>query len=223
MQKLKRTWWHLRDELKEFGLLIVASIPLGLGNRLRALFLRYFLEEIGAHTIFYSGLHIANPEKLSVGSNCTFARRLFITAGGGVRIGDWVGCGPDVKIWSVNHRFDDPDRPWQLQGWDRKPVTIEDDVWLGANVFVMPGVTIGRGAIVSASTVVARSVPPYAIVAGNPGRVVGWRKRPETSSDPAGATALKEQANPGTSARIEPNRAEPRAVETPATAQRRQS
>jgi len=85
--------------------------------------------------------------------------------------------GPDVKVWSVNHRFDDPDTPWQLQGWEAKEVVIEDDVWLGANVFVMPGVIIHKGAIISAGTVVNKSIPAFALVAGNPGRVVGWRKR----------------------------------------------
>jgi acetyltransferase-like isoleucine patch superfamily enzyme len=76
-----------------------------------------------------------NRERLFVGSNCGFERRAFITAGGGVTIGDWVSFGPDVKVWSVNHRYSDPDTPHLLQGWDRKPVVIEEDVWLGANVF----------------------------------------------------------------------------------------
>jgi maltose O-acetyltransferase len=89
-----------------------------------------------------------------------------------------------VKVWSVNHRFDDPDQPWLLQGWELKPVVIEDDVWLGANVFIMPGVTIGKGAIVSACAVLSRSVPPYSLVAGNPARVVGWRKQPPAAAAP---------------------------------------
>ena len=65
-----------------------------------------------------------------------------------------------------------------LQGWDHEEVVIEDDVWVGANAVIMPGVRIGKGAIISASTVVMKSVPPYAIMAGNPGRLVGWRKPP---------------------------------------------
>ena len=96
--------------------------------------------------------------------------------------------GPDVKVWSVNHRFDDPDTPWQLQGWEAKEVVIEDDVWLGANVFVMPGVIIHKGAIISAGTVVNKSIPAFALVAGNPGRVVGWRKRPAAAAAAAATT-----------------------------------
>jgi maltose O-acetyltransferase len=134
-------------------------------------------------------LRLTSPERVRIGSNCQFNYDVYIAGGGGVTIGDWVGFGPDAKIWSVNHRFDDPDTPWQQQDWDRKPVTIEDDVWIAANVFVMPGVTIGRGAIISAGSIVNKSIPPFAIVSGNPARVVGWRRSP-TSAVADGARGL---------------------------------
>jgi len=158
---------------------------------LRARCLRYILESLGENTLIQHGLRITNPEKVSIGSNCNFGQGVFITGGGGVRIGNWVGLGPDVKIWSVNHRFDDADRPWLLQGWEAKEVVIEDDVWLAANTFVMPGVTIGRGAIVSALQCGGQICAPYAIFAGNPGRVVGWRKDPDRAaqSSPAESPA----------------------------------
>jgi len=141
---------------------------------------------LGEHVVIQAGFRVTNPELISVGSNCNFAQGVFITGGGGVSIGDWVGFGPDTKIWSVNHRFDDADRPWLVQGWEKAPVVVEDDVWLGANVFVMPGVTIGRGAIVSASAVVNKSIPAYALVSGNPARVIGWRKKPAPTEGQAG-------------------------------------
>lgn len=175
---VKKIWWEARGEIRHLGLWILAKLPLGVGIRLRMLLMPLFLQSVGKNTVFRPGFVITNPESVSIGSNCVFDRGMFITGGGGVHIGDWVGFGPDVKVWSVNHRYDDPNRPWRLQGWHRKAVEIEDDVWLGANVFVMPGVKIGRGAIVSAASVVAKSVPPMALVAGNPGRIVGWRKHP---------------------------------------------
>jgi maltose O-acetyltransferase len=169
--------WFLREESKALTLWILCGVPLEAGVRLRRLLLPRFLQRCGSNTTIQRSLRVTNPEKVSIGSHCNLAQGVFITGGGGVRIGDWVGFGPDVKVWSVNHRFEDPDRPWMLQGWDAKPVTIEDDVWLGASVFVMPGVTVGKGAIVSACAVLNKSIPAYAIVAGNPGRIVGWRKR----------------------------------------------
>jgi acetyltransferase-like isoleucine patch superfamily enzyme len=189
VQPLKRIWWHLRMECKSLALVVVCAVPTGAGIWLRARCLPLFLQRLGRHCTLQAGLRVANPEKVSIGAHCNFGVDVFITGGGGVTIGDWVGLGPDVKIWSVNHRYADPDRPWLLQGWDRSPVVIEDDVWLGANVFVMPGVTIGKGAIVSACALVNKSVPPYAIVVGNPARVVSWRKRPVES---AGETVQEE-------------------------------
>lgn len=56
-----------------------------------------------------------------------------------------------------------------------KPVVIGDDVWIGARVIILPGVTVGKGAVLGAGTVVARDVPEWAVVVGNPARVVKFR------------------------------------------------
>ncbi len=176
---LKAFWWNVRSEGQLLALWLLAALPGGLGAWIRARSMRAFLRELGHDTVIQTGIHLTNPELISIGSHCNLARNVFITGGGDVRIGDWVGLGPDVKIWSVNHRFEDPECPWQLQGWEKKAVIIEDDVWVAASSFVMPGVTIGQGAIISACTVVSKSIPPYAVVAGNPGRIVGWRRRPD--------------------------------------------
>ena len=184
--------WSLRAGFKDFVLWFVGGVPLQLGARLRAAVLRHYLGALGRNNVIQQGFRITTPEKVRIGSNCNFGADVVIAGGGGVQIGDWVGFGPDVKVWSVNHCFSDPDVPWQLQGWTARPVVIEDDVWLAANVFVTPGVTIGRGAIISAGTVLAKSVPPFAIVAGNPGRVVGWRKAP--ASEPLEPLEPLEQA-----------------------------
>jgi maltose O-acetyltransferase len=189
MRALRQAWWTLGAEFKDLVLWFLAHVPTGVGVWLRGRALRLFFERLGERTIVQAGMRVTNPEKVSIGAHCNFAQGVFITGGGGVTIGDWVGFGPDVKIWSVSHRFDDPDRPWLQQGWETKPVVIEDDVWLGANVFVMPGITIGKGAIVSACALVNKSIPAFALVAGNPARVVGWRKRPVDTDAPGPAAA----------------------------------
>jgi len=175
---IKTKYWKMTDDLRMFPGWILRHVPGHTGIWLRARFLRRALGGAGANNIFHENVRIVSPKKLHIGDHCSLAAGVFITAGGGVTIGNHVGMGPDTKIWSVNHRFSDPDTPWMGQGYDQEPVFIEDDVWLGANVFVMPGVRIGRGAIVSAGTVLSKAVPAYAIVAGNPGRVVAWRKAP---------------------------------------------
>ncbi len=188
--KWKRTYWKYHWKMRVLAYWISAGIPGKLGIRLRPLVFRHVLKSMGTNVVFQRNMRLIMPDNISIGSHCNFAQDVFITGGGGVTIGDWVGFGPGTKIWSINHRFDDPDRPWLLQGHELKPVVIEDDVWLGANVFVAPGVTIGRGAIVSAGTVVNKNIPPFALVSGNPGRVIGWRKKTE----PEGASGTREAA-----------------------------
>jgi maltose O-acetyltransferase len=190
MQPVKRLWWFAVAELRVLVLWWLSVLPGRIGLHMRRCFMGRFLKAIGRHTVIQAGSRITSPGEVSIGSHCNLAQGVFITGGGGVTIGNWVGFGPDVKIWSVNHRFSDPDRPWMLQGSENKPVVIEDDVWLAANVFVLPGVTIGKGAIVSACSVVSKSIPPYALVAGNPARVIGWRKAPTTLREGSSGTDL---------------------------------
>jgi maltose O-acetyltransferase len=188
----KDWYWKLRSDIPAITFWFLAHIPGWTGIKLRRMFLPRWLGACGANPIFHTNIRITNPEKLRIGDACAFADGTFFTAGGGITIGNYVATGPDVKIWSVNHRFENPDIPWMEQGYEYNPVFIEDDVWLGASVFVKPGVRIGKGSIISAGTVLSKSVPAYSIVAGNPGRVVGWRKRPEGGVE--NAAAAKTQA-----------------------------
>ena len=75
--------------------------------------------------------------------------------------------GPEVYIYTQNHDFKRTDITMDKQGWSaEKPVVIEDDVWIGSRVTILPGVTIGEGSIIGASSVVTKSCPPYSIVVG---------------------------------------------------------
>lgn len=100
----------------------------------------------------------------------------------GVEIGRQVLAAPGLMIVPYQHTFADVARPIAEQGGESRKVVIEDDVYLGMGVRVLLGVTIGRGAVVGAGAVVTRDVPPYAVVAGVPARVLRSRR----SSDPKG-------------------------------------
>lgn len=186
MTSLKYGYWAARKEAPAFWLWFLGKLPGRLGIAIRARLLTPLLGACGSNPTFQMNFRITSPSKLRMGHNCNLGQGVFITAGGGVTLGDWVGMGPDSKIWSVNHKFDDPDTPWLTQGYDYKEVVIEDDVWIGAGAFIMPGVRVGKGAIISACTVLSKSVPAYSIVAGNPGRVVGWRKKSEAGAEAGG-------------------------------------
>ena len=84
--------------------------------------------------------------------------------------------GPNVSCYPRNHAFNRTDIPMNQQGFaEEKPIIIEDDVWIGANSIILGGVKIGNGAIIGAGAVVTKDVPPRAIVAGNPAKLIKYR------------------------------------------------
>ncbi|MFC2099249.1 sugar O-acetyltransferase [Candidatus Bipolaricaulota bacterium] len=93
-----------------------------------------------------------------------------------VRIGHHVMIGPAVQIYTAAHDLQTEAR---IQGWEvAKPVVIEDNAWIGGGAIILPGVTIGRNAVVGAGAVVSRSVPANVVVAGNPAGVIREIKQP---------------------------------------------
>ncbi|MBN1420385.1 MAG: acyltransferase [Planctomycetes bacterium] len=170
-----RAYWWIAAECRTWYQGFLQRIPGELGVFVRRRLLARRFARCGKLPYILEGCRFMNPHLLELGDRVRMSQGVVINAGGGVRIGDCVGIGPSVKIWSVNHRYDRLDVPIYAQGWVQAPVVIEDDVWLAANCFVKPGVTIGRGSVLSAGTVLAKSVRPFSLVAGNPGRVVGYR------------------------------------------------
>ena len=114
--------------------------------------------------------------RLKIGDNSSIGINSFVQ--GKVTIGSNVMMGPDVRIYTQNHRHDRTDIPMIEQGYeDEESVEICDDVWIGARATILPGVVIGKGSIVGSAAVVTKNVPEYSIVAGNPAKVVKYRKR----------------------------------------------
>jgi maltose O-acetyltransferase len=128
---------------------------------------RFINVERGAD--FGTGKGISVGERSGIGVNCSIR--------GPLSIGKYVMMGPDVVILSRNHAIDRVDIPMCLQGdAAAKKVNIGDDVWIGTRAIILPGVTIGRGSVVGAGAVVTKDVPEYAIVAGNPARLIRFRR-----------------------------------------------
>ncbi|MBU3110763.1 DapH/DapD/GlmU-related protein [Clostridium lacusfryxellense] len=114
--------------------------------------------------------------KVNIGSNSGIGIGCIIT--GPTIIGNNVMMGPDVLIYTTNHETSDVNIPMCEQGFKTaKVVKIGNDVWIGARVIILPGVTIGDGVIIGSGTVVTKDVSPYVVFAGNPGRVVKNRKQ----------------------------------------------
>jgi acetyltransferase-like isoleucine patch superfamily enzyme len=115
-------------------------------------------------------------EGLKIGNNSSIGPYSYIGCSGFIEIGDNVMMSPRVSIYAENHLFDDPELSIKEQGVKREFVKIEDDCWIAANTVILAGVTIGRGSVVAAGSVVTKDVPPYSIVGGVPAKVIKSRK-----------------------------------------------
>ena len=99
-----------------------------------------------------------------IGIHCTII--------GPVCIGNNVNLAQGITVTALNHNFADTSRRIDEQGISTNPVVIGDDVWIGANAVILPGVTIGRHVVVAAGAVVTKDVPDYCVVAGIPAKVI---------------------------------------------------
>lgn len=91
---------------------------------------------------------------------------------GPVKIGSHVNLAQGITVTALNHNFDDTNKRIDEQGISTNAVTIEDDVWIGANAVILPGVTIGSHCVVAAGAVVTKDVPPHSLVAGVPAKII---------------------------------------------------
>ncbi len=138
---------------------------------------------ITPNVIFKHAARISIGDRVSIGAGCN----LWAGSGAGrIIIGDDVLFGPEVMVNAASYRFNDG-APVTRQLMDEADVIIGNDVWLGMRAMVMPGVTIGDGAIIAAGAIVTRDVAAMTIVAGTPARAIGHRmlpgvQRPDTAT-----------------------------------------
>ena len=106
--------------------------------------------------------------RVEIGNYCSIAPDVALVAGGQHDI-DWATTCPLIDWWKIAHHYD------RLRPRFKGPIAIGHDVWIGLRATILSGVTIGTGAVIGASSVVVNDVPPYAIAAGNPARIVKYR------------------------------------------------
>lgn len=139
---------------------------------IRGFFAKHILKSMGKDVNIEKGAlfdsQVEIGDRSGIGANCSVL--------GPVKIGKFVNMGPDVIIYTRNHAHDRTDITMQEQGFEEyKEVCIDDDVWIGGRVIILPGVKIGKGCIIGAGAVVSKDVPPYSIAVGNPAKVVKSR------------------------------------------------
>ena len=168
---------YINKTIKSIIKQLIISFPNPLGIRIRRTFYKKRLSHASYDFYIYPNVTIHYPENLSIGKESGINSNTWINAMGGVKIGHNVLIGPFVIIHSANHRFNKLDICIQKQGWEMLSVNIEDDVWIGANAIILPGVTIGKGSVIGAGAVVTRDIPPYSIAVGVPAKIIKNRKK----------------------------------------------
>lgn len=139
---------------------------------IRSVLVKAYIKQCGKRPRVKKGAEIS--PNATIGDYSELGTRCMIQAN--VSIGNNVIMGPDVKIYSRNHKYDRLDLPIQKQGKNYYITTIGNDVWLGANVIITAGCAIGNHVIVAAGAVVTKNVPDYAIVGGIPAKILKYRK-----------------------------------------------
>ena len=147
----------------------------------------------GAHSVIHHSVRMDTPpyRKFSLGQNSVIESYCCInnavgdvvigdytriglhnTVIGPVTIGSHVNLAQGITVTALNHNFSDKSLKIDEQGITTNPVTIGDDIWIGANAVVLPGVTIGNHSVVAAGAVVTKDVPPHSLVAGVPAKII---------------------------------------------------
>jgi putative colanic acid biosynthesis acetyltransferase WcaF len=171
---MRGSLYYTRQEYLLRAAWAIAEICFRLTPRLcygiRRWLLRGFGADIGSKASIYPSARITFPWLLSVGERSTIAWGVRIYNLGRVSIGGRVVISQGAHLCAGTHDYETVDFPLV-----KKEITVEDDVWIAADAFIGPGVTVGRGAVVGARAVVVADVPAYAVMAGNPARVVKMR------------------------------------------------
>ena len=160
----------------EFLLGIIFSLP----RYKWCIFLKEFFlslqgAKFGKRVTIYPGVWISPGRNVVVGDDVDLAKDVLITTSGGVEIGDRTLIGYRTQILSSNHTIPPVGEPFPISGDDHKKVVIKNDVWIGANCVITPGVTIGEGAVIAAGAVVTQDVKPNSIVGGVPAKLIRYR------------------------------------------------
>lgn len=149
--------------------MVVAHVP---SRHVRHAWLRWMLAEFGGSFVGLH-VHILDPQGIAIGPRVAVNRHCILDGRGGLTIGEDADIAPHVHIWTLQHKINDPDH-----GTAPAAVRIGDHVWIASRATILPGVTIGRGAVVAAGSVVAKDIPAHAVVAGVPAKVIGSRDNP---------------------------------------------
>lgn len=153
---------HFGDFKDRLCLKWIADIP---SHHIRNFFYRHIYKvQMAPKVVIYSGAEIRNPTNLKIGKGSIIGDNAILDARAGIEIGQNVNFSSNVRIWTLQHDYRDPDFACTPEHYG--PVKICDRAWIGPHTIILHDVTIGEGAVVGAGAVVTKDVPPYTLMGG---------------------------------------------------------
>lgn len=162
--RLKNYWL----DLVLWKLSLVTYVP---SHSIRRFYFRFFGMKIGPNSTLHVGCRFFDPAGISIGEGTVIGDRCFLDGRAKLTIGNHVDIASEVMIYNSEHDFDSEDFHAT-----HAPVEIGDYVFIGPRAIILPGVKVGKGAIVAAGAVVTKDVPDFAIAGGVPAKVIGERQ-----------------------------------------------
>lgn len=145
---------------------------LTVGLKMRGVFYGLFLKKVGNNFMVEANVLIGGMNNIEVGNNIWIGFGCVLNGSGGISIGNNVLIAQGVKIYSESHKYNDPNLDIMFQPTVKKPVVIEDGSWLCADCIILPGVRVGKHAVVAAGSVVTKDIPPYTVYGGVPAKFI---------------------------------------------------
>ena len=170
LRKVAGRIYRCRHDLQDAMAACVGRIP---SHKVRLIFYRTLCRiTIGSHSSVHLGCRFYFPRSVCIGNNTVINRRVLLDGRYPLTIGNNCSISEEAMLLTLEH---DPDSPsFENRGG---PIVVKDRVFIGTRAIILPGVTLGEGAVVAASAVVTRDVDPFAIVAGVPARFLRQRSR----------------------------------------------
>ena len=167
-QKIKNRLFNIFLEFEVFLLHLVGSLP---SHHLRRFFYRLAGVKIGKGSTIHMGARFYDPRNISIGEDSIIGEGVVLDGRDKLIIGNHVDIASEVMIYNSEHDVNDP---YFLA--KNAPVLIEDFVFIGPRAIILPGVKIGKGAVVAAGAVVTKDIAPFSVVGGVPAKIIGERK-----------------------------------------------
>lgn len=165
--------WLSGGGVTRYSLFVISLFP---SSRIRKFYYRLCGARIGKRVVFHFKTEMRSPAKLTVGDGTIIGDNAILDARSGLTMGKNVNLSSNVSIYTLQHNHRSPVFSCDFSG-RKMNVNIGDRAWLGSNVVVLPGVTIGEGAVICAGSVVTKDVAEFDVVAGIPAKKVGERPR----------------------------------------------